>query len=374
METQPEEEDLPMRRRAFLGSSVASVITGSLATRLEATAHAVPATEEQADRALAALNAARSLEVQGNYDGLMNAYHSDAVLLDPALARPAVGRAAIVQSLREVAPRRKMEYYYYRQPQVVQAGNAAVVVANYEAGYRVENTLVEDSGKTSNVVLLGPTQPLVAQEVHVPNISAGSYGARGTALTRPRFGRFPLRALGPPPFRAPTTAGGGEADVLFNLVKQIHRAWVAGRTDEILGLSNPVGTFLIGDYSPFYITGATALREHFNDFYATGGVTSIQELNPVVRIWGSMAAVAFDFDLDYRINNQQRRAPGRGVYTFVRSGQSTRGDGAGFGGARADAQFAAFTGATQPAQFEMAVCTASHIVGGDMGDPYTTGE
>ncbi|HYR07240.1 MAG TPA: hypothetical protein VEQ60_05715, partial [Longimicrobium sp.] len=117
-----------------------------------------------------------------------------------------------------------------------------------------------------------------------------------------------------------------------------------------------------------------ALREHFADFYATGRVTSIQELNPVVRIWGSMAAVAFDFDLDYTINNQQRRAPGRGVYTFVRSGQSTRGDGAAFGGARADAQFAAFTAATQPAQYEMAVCTASHIVGAELGDPYTTGE
>jgi ketosteroid isomerase-like protein len=364
-----------MRRRAFLGSSVASVMTGALATRLEATAHALPATEEQSDRALAALNAARRLEQQGNYDGLMNAYHSDAVLVDPALARPAVGRAAIVENLRRVAPQRSLEYFYYRQPQVVQAGNAVIVVANYESGYKVGDTLVEDSGKTANVVMVGSTQPLIAQEVQVPNIQAGSYGARGTALARPRFGRFPLRALGQPPFRAPTTAGGGESDVLFNLVKQIHQAWVAGQADQILGLSNPVGTFLIGDYSPFYVTGASALREHFADFYATGRVNAIQELNPVVRIWGGVAAVAFDFDLDYVINNQPLRAPGRGVYTFVRTGQSTRGGGAGaaFGGARADAHFAAST-ASAPAEFEMTVCTASHIVGAELGDPYTTRE
>ncbi len=352
-----------MRRRAFLGSSVAAVLTGSLATRLDA-AHAAP--PEQADRALAALRNARSLEAQGNYNRLMDTYHSDALLLDPVLPKPAVGRAAIVESLQQVAPKRKLVYYYYRQPQVVQAGNAAVVVANYEAGYMVEDRLVEDSGKTSNVVMLGPTPPLIAQEVNVPNVYAGSYGARGTALARPRFGRFPLRMLGQPPFRAPDTAGGGESDVLFNLVKRIHRAWVAGRTDEILGLSNPVGTFLIGDYSPFYVTGPTALRQHFDDFYATGRVNSIQELNPVVRIWDSMAAVSFDFDLDYSINNVRRRAPGRGVYTFVKSGQSAVGGG---GGVRSDVHFASNTASF--ADPSMTVCAASHIVGGDIGDPYT---
>lgn len=350
-----------MRRRAFLGTSVASVITGSLATRLEL-AHAAPATAEQSERAVAALLAARRLEAQGNYDGLRGAYHSDAVLVDPALAKPAVGRAAIVDSLRRVAPQRSLEYFYYRQPMVVQAGNASVVVANYESGYRVGDTVVEDSGKTSNVVLLGPTPPLIAQEVQVPNVHPGSYGARGTAPARPRFGRFPLRALGQPPFRAATSAGGGENDVLLGIVKQIHAAWVAGQADQILSLANPAGTFLIGDYSPFYVTGAGALREHFADFYATGRVNAIQELNPVVRIWGDTAAVSFDFDLDYVINNQQRRAPGRGVYTFVRTGRTS-----GSGGFQ---KTSASVEGSSAAEWEMTVCTASHLVGADIGDPY----
>jgi hypothetical protein len=333
-----------MQRRTFLRSSVAGVITGSLATHLES-AHAAPTPQDASARALAALRAARRLETQGNLAGLRTTYHSDAVLLDPALAKPSVGRAEIVASMSAVAPQRRLLYFYYRQPQVVQAGNAALVVSNYESGYRVGDSTVEDSGKTANVVLLGPNPPLIAQEVRVPNIYAGSYGSLGTALARPRIGRFPLRALGQPPFRVPTTAGGGENDVLFGLVRRIDRAWVEGRPEEILRMSNPSGTFLIGDYSPFYITGTEALREHFADFYSTGRVTSLQELSPVVRIWGNMAAVAFDFDLDYAINNQQRRAPGRAVYTFVRT-------------------------TAVPGRWTMVACAATHLVAANIGDPY----
>jgi hypothetical protein len=204
---------------------------------------------------------------------------------------------------------------------------------------------VEDSGKSTSVVLLGPNPPLIAMEVDVPNIYAGSYGARGTALARPRFGIFPLRALGQPPITAATTAGGGENDVLFNLVKRINRAWVAGNAAEIMRTANRSGVFLVGDYSPFYLSGTEQIREHFDDFYQTSRVHSIQELSPTVKIWGDVAAVAFTFDLDYEINNQRRRAPGRAVYTFVRRGAAGL-------------------------PWGMAACSATHLVTRDIGDPY----
>lgn len=366
-----------MQRRTFLRSSVAGVLTGSLATQLEAAAAPLqPATDEQAERALGALRAAKRVEARGAFAELRSTYHSDAVLMEPSLAKPAVGRAAIADGLRALAPERTLLYFYYRQPQVVQAGNAALVVSNYEAGYRVGDKVVEDSGKTSNVVLLGPEPPLIAQEVVVPNIYAGSYGSLGTALARPRYARFPLRALGQPPFQAPDSAGGGESDVLFSLVRRINGAWVDGRPEEILRVSNPTGAFLIGDYSAFYITGTEAFREHFDDFYSTGRVMSIHEVNPVVRIWGPMAAVAFDFDLDYAINNQQRRAPGRAVYTFVRSGQAA---GAAVrplgrrpaGAERADIRLNTTT-VSEP--WSMGACAASHLVGPTIGDPYVIPE
>jgi hypothetical protein len=256
-----------------------------------------------------------------------------------------VGRATIVENVRTSSANRRLDYFYYRQPQVVVSGRAALVVANYEAGYNIAGRTVEDSGKSASVVLLGPNPPLIAQEVVVPNIYAGSYGALGTALARPRFGKFPLRALGQPPVTAATGAGGGENDVLFGLVRRIDAAWVAGNADEILRLSNRRGVFLIGDYSPYYITGTEAIREHFADFYRTGRVNNLQELNPTVRIWGNMAAVAFDFDLDYTVNNQQRRNPGRAVYTFIRGGAPN-------------------------IRWAMAACSATHLVQGDIGDPY----
>ena len=81
--------------------------------------------------------------------------------------------------------------------------------------------------------------------------------------------------------------------------------------------------------------------------------------------------MSFDFDLDYSINNVRRRAPGRGVYTFVRSGQAGGGggDGAGLARVRSDVHFASNTASFGDPS--MTVCAASHIVGGEIGDPYT---
>jgi ketosteroid isomerase-like protein len=334
-----------MRRRTFIASSVSGMIAGTVAATVRWVPGASATQPGMADPALEALRAAKRLEASGDARRLMSVYHSDALLVEPSSLKPLTGRAMIVDNARRLASDRKLLYFYYRQPQVLAIGSAALVVSNYESGYSIGGKTVEDSGKSINVVLLGSNPPLIASEVVVPNIYAGSYGALGAALSRPRFGRYPLRALGRPPFRRPTTAGGGENDVLFNLVRRIDAAWVAGNADDLLKLANRSGVFLVGDYSPYYIAGMDEVKEHFADFYKDGKVNSLQELNPTVRIWGDVAAVAFDFDLDYVVGGQQRRSPGRAVYTFARRG-------------------------TAGVPWAMAACAASHLVITDIGDPY----
>lgn len=334
-----------MRRRAFITSSISAAVGGTVAATVRGVGTAEAAQPQEPGVALATLRTAKHLEITGDFDRLRTVYHPEALRVGPSLIRPLVGRETIVDNARRTTTERQLAYFYYRQPQVVAIGNAALVVSNYEAGYTEGGRTVEDSGKSVNVVLLRPAPPRTALEVLVPNIYAGSYGARGMALARPRFGRFPARALGQPPFTPLTTAGGGENDILFNLVRRINAAWVAGNADDILRLSNRSGVFLIGDYSPYYITGISDVREHFADFYKDGRVNQLQELNPTVRIWGSAAAVAFDFDLDYVVGGQQRRSPGRAVYTFARGG-------------------------APGVRWAMAACAASHLVDASVGDPY----
>jgi Domain of unknown function (DUF4440) len=337
-----------MHRRDFIASSVsaavaATVVGGAAAVAPGAAAQSAGAAT--AERALSALKAAKQLEARGLADRLRDSFHSDALLVEPSTLQPSLGRAAITESLRKAGQQRKLLYFYYRQPQVLLFGNNALVVSNYEAGYSSEGRTVEDSGKATYVVMLGPNPPLIGAEVLVPNLYAGSYGSLGTALSQPRFGHFPLRALGQAKEAAAASAGGGENDVILKQVRRIHEAWVAGDTEGILKFSNRSGVFLIGDYSPFYITGTEEVRQHFADFYRTSKVNYVRELDPTVRIWGNTAAISFNFDLDYSVNNRTGRSPGRGVYVFTRTGAAG-------------------------SQWAMAACTASHLVARNIGDPY----
>lgn len=332
-----------MRRRDFLASSMTAAVAGAVGATFGVSKRA-EAAPLQTQTALTVLRRAKELEAAGNVDRLKTMYHPQMLRVDPSAVSPMVGRDSVADKLRVAVAQRQLAYFHYRQPQVVPAGNAAIVVSNYEAGYTEAGKTVEDSGKSANIVLLTPGAERVAVEVLVPNIYAGSYGARGMALARPRFGRFPARALGQPPFSTPTTAGGGQNDVLFSLVRRINAAWVAGTPETILRMANPTGVFLIGDYSPYYLSGTQEIREHFADFYKDGRVNRLQELNPTVRIFGSAAAVAFDFDLDYVVGGQQRQSPGRAVYGFIKAAQGQR--------------------------WGMAYCTASHLVDSNIGDPY----
>lgn len=330
-----------MRRRAFIGSSVSGAVAATVAASVPAAAKS-RSQETASDAALFALIAAKQLEVKGNFHELSRNYHSDALLVEPSSLKPSIGRAAIKETFIKKAKEQKLVYFYYRQPQVVVFGNSALVVSNFESAYDAgEGKPVEFTGKSASVVLIGPKQPLIAQEVLVPNISAGGYGPMGRALGPTRFGIYPLRALGPDPVSAPS-AGGGEYDVLYSRVRKIHEAWVARDAATILKYANKSGVFLIGDYSPFYVSGIEDVKQHFADFYKTSSVQFVHELDVNVRIWGDVAAVAFSFDLDYTINGINRRSPGRGVYTFARAGVT----------------------------WDMAACTASHLVDRSVGDPY----
>jgi hypothetical protein len=329
-----------MRRRAFIGSCASAAALAAVAPRM---ATAQPPSGG-GTRAILALKAARQNEVRGNFEALRKSYHSDAIHVEPASLQPNIGRAAITETLSKERPARRLSYFYYRQPEAIVVGSAAIVVSNYEAGYELEGKPAEETGKSTSVVLLGPSQPVIAQDVMVPNIYAGGYGPRGTALTAPRFGLFPLRVLGPEPVSA-KTAGGGENDVIFKQVQKINSAWVSGKAEDLLRYANRSGVFLVGDYSPYYIAGADEVKRHFADFYETSSVKFVREVDPQVRIWGDVAAVAFNFDLDYTINGNSRRSPGRAVYTFTRNG-------------------------APGVQWAMAACAASHLVVRDIGDPY----
>jgi len=327
-----------MKRRTF----IASCASGVIATTIP---RALAQTPSSGTRAIAALNAAKQLQMSGDFNKLGSSLHSEALLVEPNSLGPSVGRAAVVNTLQQNAKTLKLLYFYYRQPKSLVVGNAVIVISNYEAGYDSGGQTIEDSGKSSNVVLLSPRSSQIALEVLVPNLYAGSYGALGTALSPPHFGLYPLRALGAPPIADAPSAGGGENDVLYSEVRQINSAWVSGNANDLLRYGDTAGVFLIGDYSVFYITGADDVKKHFADFYKTSKVNFIHSVNPVVRIWGNSAAVYFDFDLDYTVNGTTRRSPGRGVYTFARK-------------------------VTGNKSWAMAACAASHLVSRTIGDPY----
>jgi len=295
------------------------------------------------DKAVSTLNAAKQLEISGNFDGLRKAFHSDAMQVHPGSLQANLGRAAILEAKRTNASEQKLLYFYYRQPTVFRAGNSALVVSNYEAGYDVGGKTVEDTGKSSSIVLMGSDPPLIALDVIVPNLYAGSYGARGTALAPPRFGLYPLRALGQEAATEAVSAGGGENDVLYSQVRKINSTWVSGDANALLKMANASVLSLVGDYSPYYIAGSDAIKEHFADFYKTSKVNFVRSIDPAVRIWGESSAVYFNFDLSYVVNGRNLRSPGRGVYTFAKSGSGAA---------------------------VLTHCAASHLVSRSIGDPY----
>lgn len=332
---------ITMRRRQFLTSCSAGLATATISP----IAAAQGAKTSGKERALSVLQSAKEQQIGGNFEELQKSFHTEALLVEPGTLKPLAGRPAILGAVRKNSQERKPLYFYYRQPEFLQVGDAVVVISNYEAGYESSGETIEETGKSSNVILGAGSQAQIALEMQVPNLYAGAYGALGTALTSRHIGVFPMRALGEGATGEAGSAGGGEKDALYSTVRRIDNSWVTGNPEEILKSSNKSGVFLIGDYSPFYIAGAEAVKVHFADFYKTSNVKSLKEQDPLVKIWGAVAAVYFAFDLDYNLGGKTRRSPGRAVYTFTKSGGSA-------------------------GRWAMAACAASHLVLRNVGDPY----
>ena len=201
-----------MHRRSFIASAAAAAGTAAAVGTTDALAQG--GTEDPGTRAISALTNARGLEAAGELEQLRQSYHSDAMVVEPTVLAPSLGRAAVMSSKSKVAQSRKLLYFYYRQPQVLFTGSAAIVISNYEAGHSVDGQTIEHTGKSSSVVLLGPDPPLIAMETTVPNFHPGSaYGALGTFPSQ-QWGVYPLRALGAGAATGGNQdAGGGESQL-----------------------------------------------------------------------------------------------------------------------------------------------------------------
>lgn len=295
---------------------------------------------------------AKKHEIRRDLGALHDKLHPEAVRVDPATLNPVVGRSAIIQLLKEETDKRTPLYYYLRQPRTMTFGKTELTIANIETGAKVNGKVVEMNGKALYVATLGGDTPRICAEVIVPNLNAGAYGSLGTALTPPEalFGIFPYRAVPPPDAQRTSELSSKAEAALFTRVKQINESWAKGDTEKLYSFYNPTGAFAMGDYSPFYLDGMQAVREHFEDFYRTSKVDYIREFDPVVRIYGDIALVAYSFDSQLQVSGNKVRSPGKSVYVFTRAGNGN------------------FTAATDP----LAACVESSIVYREIGDPYPT--
>lgn len=340
---------------ALLGSSAHGARAPSkesLPTGSGITGSAVLALQEKAAQVVGALKEA---EVKAHIPTLATVYHKEAVLVEPTVLQPAiVGKDAIIEARRRaLEQKRKPLYFYLRQAKVLVTGTgrSALMVSNYEQGEDVAGKLVETNGKAMFTVLQLNDVGLVSGQVLVPNLSAGTYGPLGTAISAKPFGIYPVRAIGQVATQGQLAGSALEKQLIAN-TEQINSDWVEGNIDKLLGNYNMEGAFSVGDFGPFYLSGIEEVRKHFEDFYATAKVTYVKAVNPVVRVYDDIATVAFQFDSELVVHGKKIRSPGKGVYVF--SNQIA----------------AATTAPTTTPDWRMAGCVETSIVAREIGDPY----
>jgi hypothetical protein len=287
-------------------------------------------------------------ETQRDLSNLRKTLHPEALRVDPAALKPKVGRAMIVESLKQELDKRAPLYFYIRQPKAMVFGQTEITIANYETGVKIDGKTVEMNGKVLYVSELASSSPLICAEVIVPNLNAGAYGSLGTALTPPesQFGIFPYRAVPPPDVQQTSELTNKTEEELYGTVQRINESWAKGDTKRLFEFYNPTGAFAMGDYSPFYLDGMAAVRDHFEDFYRSCKVDYIRSFDPVVRIYGDVALVAYSFDSQLEVSGAKVRSPGKSVYVFTRAANSA-------------------------SSFLLAACDESSIVYREIGDPYS---
>lgn len=261
--------------------------------------------------------------VSGDEDKLKALYHAEAIRVSPATVRPSVNKIAIFSEFKTARVKRKPLYFYLRQPQVTVTGETSVVVANYEAGTEESGKPVETNGKVVYIMTRDGDAWIVGAEILAPNLNAGSYGPLGSALSSKKvFGIFPSRAIPPPDSVKPPKLRNDTEKLLYQSMEKINKGFVTGDVDKLMANYDTRGTFSIGDFGPFYHSGVDEVRQHFVDFFKTSKMLSIRHFNPVIRVFGSIGVVVFDYDSELEVSGTKIRSPGRAAYVFDLTGPS----------------------------------------------------
>jgi hypothetical protein len=301
----------------------------------------MPATSCAADPVVARVTEFTVALEKGNIDELKTFYDDKVMIVGPATLEPLTSRQAVLEFHKAQAPKEKLVYFRLRQPNSAKVDEqTALVIANYEKGAEQGGTLVETNGKVLFVLWGKAPSYSIGAEVVVPNLNAGTYGAMGTAITARPWGRFPSKAVPPPNVNEEPTFNAGWERELFETTKKINATFPKDSVDAMLAFADPRISIWAGDYGPFYIWGVDQARIHFADFFRTSKMREIRAFRPIIRQYGGIRMVYFQFEETLHVENELRRNPGQATYSFLRS--SSR----------------------------LAACTETSVVVADIGDPY----
>lgn len=256
--------------------------------------------------------------LDGDQDTLQRVYHSEVMLLTPTALGPVVGEAAVVAHHAETRELREPVYFYLRQPAFIGRNDYALVLANYEMGERVAGKLVETNGKIVYAAIgTGESIRVVAHALSV-NLNSGSYGPMGTALTAQSdaLGVFPERLVYSPE-EAPTVRLETPGDqLILTVMDRVHDAFSASDLERLMSLGTSEVPFAAGDFSPFYLLGSEAVGRHFVDFFAVASIPRIDVVRPVVRRFGSLGLLGFEYYSEVSMGEELIRSSGHAVYFF----------------------------------------------------------
>lgn len=284
---------------------------------------------------------------------LRASYHASAVLQGPNSLGPVTGRAALA-SLYETGRRgdrgvaRDRLYMYLRQPTYIDRDGYSFVLANYEMGERVQGEVVETSGKVAYALVWDKDHWEIVAEAKAPNLNAGSYGPLGTALASQRaLGTYPVKAVLAPKDMEPPQLKTEKERRLQKAFGELNHAFMDADIDGMMDAFTADRPFAAGDFSPFYLEGQEAIRQHFEDFFATSRMVDMQARHPEFHVFGNLGLIAFEYNSVVEVNGEQMRSPGQAVYFF--EGLATT---------------------DQEKDVSTAGCVESGFVARELGDPY----
>ena len=108
-----------------------------------------------------------------------------------------------------------------------------------------------------------------------------------------------------------------EEGFVLDLMKQINRAWIEGRYDVLeeffhdsMVITTP-GFQIVGE-------GKRACVDSYKSFGTRAVIKSLKESGHVIRLWGNTGVVAYQYELDYEMDETEYHDLGTDVYAFSR--------------------------------------------------------